>query len=198
MKFQVRVVCLMLGLSLVSTCTPSVSATETPSSQNDHPLDTRTGTQNIDPVLAAVASHDPDQLRALIHYTTAPCTTADGLGGPPKCSAGEADGTMLEVLPVLGSEGGFIRRIDISTWSGVDASAIYAVYRGDQTVPIEQYYPAGDYAVIYISSEHEPAISLRVADGGIVRLDYLFTEPEGLRQVMDRDSVAVILAPKDR
>jgi hypothetical protein len=30
----------------------------------------------------------------LVSYTTTACTTADGLGGPPKCESGEAEGTL--------------------------------------------------------------------------------------------------------
>lgn len=199
MQSYAKISTLILAVVLVTACAAPATPTEDPNSQTDYPLDTKTGIQDIDPVLAAVASGDQEQLRAHIHYTTAPCTTAEGFGGPPKCSEGEAEGTLLEVMPVLGSEGGFFRSSEINTWTGIDATAIYAIYRVDQTVPVEQYYPSGEYAVMYISRENPSAVSLRVVDGGIVRVDYILdTSPEVLRQTIERDAAEVILAPKNR
>src|SRR5829696_4352728 len=99
-------------LSLVSLLAGACSsvATSTPSSDLSagYPLATRTGVEVVDKVLAAVARGNTEELRSLIQYTAAPCTTAQGMGGPPKCNEGEPEGQMLQVLPFLGSEGSFI------------------------------------------------------------------------------------------
>ena len=56
----------------------------------------------LDPVISAVLSNDLEARRALIHFTTAGCTNAQGLGGPPKCEPGQTEGTPVQYLPILG------------------------------------------------------------------------------------------------
>lgn len=180
-------------------CSSSTSTTQTVDLTDYHPLDTRTEIRDVDSVLAAVASGNPRELYALINYTVAPCTMAEGLGGPPKCAEGEEDGTLLEVLPILGSEGGFIRRSEIGNWQGVDVTGLYAVYRVSAGALNEEYYPPGEYIVFFVPRENEPAVALRIARGGIVRVDYLFDVfPESLSTLIERDTSEVILAPKLR
>ena len=192
---------IVLILSACAVPTPAPTAipysTTEVSSVEGYPLDTTTGNPEIDPVLAAVASGDPEELHALIDYTSAPCTTADGLGGPPKCREGEAEGTMLEVLPSISSEGGHIRKEEISSWQGVDASALYAIYKVADTALNEEYYPPGEYIIFYVPKENEPGIALHIADGGIVRVDTMFDVfPESLSSVIERDTSEVILPPR--
>ena len=95
------------SVETVSSPTKAVAGTE---EAGFHPLSTRTGIADIDAVLAAVESGDPQQLRDLIRFTTVACTKADGLGGPPKCQSDEAEGMLVEVLPFLGPEGHFLRK----------------------------------------------------------------------------------------
>ncbi len=165
----------------------------------DDPLTARTGIPVIDNVLAAIESDDAQELSAQISYAMAPCTTAEGLGGAPKCRDGEPEGTMLEVLPFLGSEGSFIRKSEISMWNGIGDHSLYAIYRVSENVPVEKYYPPGDYAILLVSSDASTAISLRVGNDGIVRVDELFDgSPETLIAILERDASEVILAPKTR
>jgi hypothetical protein len=184
---------------VLSGCAPSTSTAQ-PAGLNEYsPLDTRTGIREVDNVLAAVASGNPRELYALVNYTVAPCTTAEGLGGPPKCTEGEAEGTLLEVLPLIGSEGGFIRKNEIGRWQGIDVVALYSVYRVSETALNEEYYPPGEYLIIFVPRENEPAVDLRVANGGIVRVNYHFDVfPESLQTIIVRDSSEVILVPKSR
>ena len=70
---------------------------------------TRTGIEDVDAIIDAILSGDIEARRALVQYTTSACTTADGLGGPPKCKPDEADGTLVKAFPVLGSEGHHVR-----------------------------------------------------------------------------------------
>lgn len=187
-------------LLLGSSCTPARNATQEPEKAYEdtgvHPLETRTGITAIDSILAAVQSGEPQKLIALINYTVAPCTTADGLGGPPKCNAGEPQGTKLEVLPILGSEGGFIRKSEMGKWQGVQANGIYSIYRIADNATAEEYYPAGEYVILLTAPENQPAIALRVANGGIVRIDYLFDSSlESLKLITEQNATEVILAP---
>ena len=190
---------LVMRISLLSLLLLAACSAPTPAASEGYPLDTKTGVPVVDNVLTAVASRDPQELRALIQYTSAPCTWADGLGGPPKCRDGEPEGTLLEVLPFIGSEGGHIRKNEINNWKGINADALYAVYRVSDHALDEKYYPPGDYIIVFVPGEDQPVDALRVADGGIVRIDTILGEfPDSLNVMLQRDASEVILAPKAR
>jgi hypothetical protein len=183
---------LLMSVTLLMACSSSATPT-------GYPLDTRTGNAEIDPVLAAVASGDPDDQRALIEYTDAPCTWKEGLGGPPKCRDDEPEGTILEVLPFIDSEGGFFRKAEIDNWQGVQPTALYAIYQVPQNALHEEYYPQGDYLAFYTSGENQPVDALHIANGKIVRVDTLFVEfPDALKSIIEREALKVMLAPKTR
>lgn len=196
---------LMSVLALVA-CSPVISATERATSTSEpmpdepyHPLSTRTGVEEIDHILDVVASGDQQALLSVIQFTEAKCTHAEGLGGPPKCREGEVEGTPMEVLPFLGSEGSYLRREEIGNWQGMDISALYAVYEVDSSrILVEEYFPAGEYVIVLIGTDNQSPVALRVADGGIVRVDFLFEPtPETLDALIQREASSVILAPKN-
>ena len=190
----------MRRLSMLFLAVVLILGACSPASQvEDYPLDTRTGIPAVDNVLAAVESGDPEELYPLINFTTAPCTTADGLGGPPQCRDGEPEGTQLEVLPFIESHGGFYRRNEMDNRLVIDVSALYAVYRVSEMALNEPYYPPGEYIVFFVPRRNKPALDLRIADGGIVRVNYHFDmSPESLQRLIVRDTSEVILAPKPR
>jgi hypothetical protein len=165
----------------------------------DYSLNAVTGITEVDNILAAVASGDHQKLIALIKYTAAPCTNVEGLGGPPKCRDGEAEGTVSEVLPFLSSEGHHLRKDEIKQWQGVDATSLYAIYRVAENEQVDdEYFPAGEYAVVLKTADGS-AVSLRIADGGIVRVDDLFNvTQESLEAMLQQDAAEVILEPKVR
>lgn len=188
---------LLMSVLLLVACT-SPAATET----TGYPLDTRTGLPDVDPVLAAVGSGDPEELRALIQYTKAPCTLKEGLGGPPKCRAGEAEGTVLEVLPFLGSEGSFIRKSEIADWPGIDAAALYGVFGVGENATREEYYLPGEYVALFLQKDNQNGVLLHITDGRVVRVDTMFEEfPDPFAGFIEQNSLdtsEVILAPKIR
>ena len=99
------------------------------------------------------------------------CTKADGLGGPPKCESGEVEGTQVEVFPILGSEGGFVRRSSIDRVLQFNLKGLYGVYQVPANAYREDYWPAGRYGLVLIGDD-EGAMTLLVEDGGIVRIVY--------------------------
>lgn len=146
-------------------------------------------------MLSSVASGDPQLLRSLVKFTTAKCTLRDGLGGLPKWREGEAEGTSVEVLPFMGEEGSFIHKDEIENWQGIEVSDLYAIYRVSEDVKFEEYYPAGDIAVIFVAPENRPAVSLRISEGGIVRVDHIFdTSPQSLEAILQWEASELILA----
>ena len=188
---------LFLGAAACSLSTPAAQEA-TPTSQPYHSLTTRTGIEKIDQILDAVASRDAQSLRSLVEFTNAKCTKREGLGGPPKCLEGQEEGTPVDVLPFLSSEGHFLRKDEIDHWSGIQASALYAIYEVSPAVSSEQYYPAGKYVILFISDEPGVAIALRMGERGIVRVDDIFDpSPEALAAILQREASTVILPPKN-
>ena len=68
-----------------------------------------TGVLELDKIVDAALRGDKDELKSLMKFNQVKCTLAEGLGGPPKCLAGEQDGTVVKVFPILDSEGYFLR-----------------------------------------------------------------------------------------
>lgn len=199
------IVLVTLLILSIAACSPAAPATQEPvftsspaAGEEFHPLTTRTSIEIVDRILEAVAADDVQGLRSLVQFTNAVCTQQEGLGGPPKCREGEAEGTPVDVLAFLGSEGSFLRKDEIGNWSGIDVSGIYAVYEVNAAVlSSEQYYPVGKYVILFAGDANQPAVALRVDEGGIVRVDYIFdASPENLSAMVEREALNVLLAPK--
>ena len=157
---------LLLAMFMLNAC-GSVSTPAMPQQQitpaaalKYHPLDTRTGLPTIDVVLEAVASRDPQKLINLFGYISAACKTVTALGGPPPCRAGEAEGTIVEVLPSLGPEGSFLRKDETKNFPGLNVLGVYAVYQVSDKAYFEGDYPAGDYGIMLIGVDHGPGNTL--------------------------------------
>jgi len=205
MKVHSQIVCLWLVLLLLSACAPAATSTEesatlapqsTSTTDKFHSLDTRTGIQEIDAVLDAVERGDPQKVRDEIHYSTLACKTVNALGGPPPCQEGEAEGTLVEVLPILGSEGGHLRKEDIKDSFVLDVTGLYAVYRVSEDVFSDANYPKGDYGVILVGADNSSNVILHIKEGGIVRIDYLMDgSPDPLASALERGAAKLILAP---
>lgn len=199
MKGYIQIVFMALLVLTNAACSPVTPAVPTSgpiSTEGYHPLATRTGIAEIDSVLAVVASGDDQELRSLIQFTNAKCTQAEGLGGPPKCRAGESQGTPVEVLPFLGSEGSFLRKDEIADWQGIDMIGLYAIYEVSSEVTVEEYYPAGQYAILLLGEAGQSPVVLRVRNGRIVRVDYVLDgSPEALQATLQREAAKVILPP---
>jgi hypothetical protein len=187
---------LVLGFLCLYACSPVTSVPAPGSTREGYPLDTTTGIQEVDRVLAAVAGGQADEFSSLLHHATVPCTTKDGLGGPPKCRDGEAEGTPVEGLPFISSEGVFRRKDDITGTFRLQEEALYAIYRVSGNALNEEYYPPGKYMVVFTPDENGDITILRIDEGGIVRVDTMFAD--SLKVVTERDASEVILPPKIR
>ena len=192
----------MVLLILAATaCAPVSPATEqnfpTETAEPYYPLTTKTGLRIVDQVLQGVANGDAETLRALVEYTNAECTQQDGLGGPPKCREGEVEGTPVEVLAFLGSEGGHLRKDEMENWSGIKATGVYAVYEVNAAaISSEEYYPVGKYVILFVDEENKAAIALRIGERGIVRIDDIIdSSPPNLRAMIEREASTVLLQP---
>jgi hypothetical protein len=194
----------MMLIAGITACSPGMptaqentSASQPTSAETYYPLTTRTGIEEIDRVLDA--SGDVEKLRSLIQFNSTQCTRREGLGGPPKCLPGEEEGTPLDVLPILGPEGSFLRKDEIGNWQGFETSGLLAIYEVSAKAFSDENYPAGQYAILFGGRENQPIVSLRVSDGRIVRVDYIFDiSRENLQATLQREASKLILAPAIR
>jgi len=158
-------------------------------------MDTMTQIEEIDLVLNAVASGDPQKLRDLFGFTKTACkTVSSGLGGPPPCGEGGPDGTIVEVLPFLGPEGSYLRKDEINNFPGLNVIGVYAVYQVSDTAYSEENFPAGDYGVMLVAPDNLPGIVLQIKAERIVRIDYVF-DPSSFDVILQRDASAIVLNP---
>lgn len=68
-----------------------------------------TGDAALDAIVRAVAERDITTLAGLLEYPVLQCTTADGLGGPPKCEDGLREGDEVRMFPYGACEGAWTR-----------------------------------------------------------------------------------------
>ena len=127
---------------------------------------------HLDDLVSAVSSGSTDDLLALVQFSSLPCTRKEGLGGPPKCLAGETEGTLVDVLPILGPEGGHIRRSEFSSWPGIGAAQLYAAFRTSESTYSDEFFPAGEFGVAFLLPDKASVAVFQVTEDGIVRLDY--------------------------
>jgi hypothetical protein len=125
-------------------------------------------------VIEAFLAGDQEQLRSLVHYTVTGCTHAEGLGGPPKCEAGQAEGTEVEVFPILGSEGTFASRGNLDGVFPQGDYALHAVYRVAADAEAYDYWPAGEYGVVFVERQAGMGLTMLVGEAGIVRIVHTF------------------------
>lgn len=199
--------CMSIFVILLSACSSAASPSEqgnpgsvTPSSTlatpslMARPLDAVSSNMEVNDVLTIVAGGDPQQLIKLFSFTKTACKTVNALGGPPQCRSGEAEGTIVEVLPVLGGEGSFLRKDEINDFPGLKVAGVYAVYQVSESAYAEEYFPAGDYGIMFVGPENEPGVVLQVKAGKIIRIDYLF-DRASYDTVIERDSSGFVLEP---
>ena len=146
---------------LVTACSPQATI---PSGEDTVPY--------LDDLVSAVSSRSTGDLLALIQFSSLPCTKREGMGGPPKCLADEKEGTLVDVLPMLGPEGHHIRRSEFSSWPGLGDAQLYAAFRTSESTYSDEFFPAGDFGVAFLLSDKASVVVFQVTEDGIVRIDY--------------------------
>ena len=162
--------------TLTPTRRPTTTPTEEVSGVLVHDADTWTGLDEVDQIIDIVLAGDMNEFRQRIRFTTSGCTYVMALGGPEKCREGEAEGTLVEVLPFLGSEGSHLRRDEINEWQGIDVAGLYAVYRVSDEAFSRKEYPAGEYGIVFRTKDPHTIVTLQVENGSIVRIDSTFIQ----------------------
>jgi len=153
-----------------------------------------TGVAEIDTVIDTVLAGNQNDVSQLLQFNSLACTHADGLGGPPKCTEGETEGALVDVFPVLGPEGHHMRYSDLDQWEGIPAKNVYAVYRVSANAYSDEVYPAGEYAIVFLTELDELLVTVQVTNGKIVRIDNNLGYPPEIN--LERDASEIILAPQ--
>lgn len=129
----------------------------------------------LEPILRAMLSGIITDQLARLQYAYIPCADMDGLGGPPRCMEGVAEGTIVEVLPLLGTEGSFATSESMENiFNNFMVKNLYSVYRVTPGPNDDPNYPIGEYAMLFDRDLNDTPVPvvLRVTDGRIVRMDF--------------------------
>jgi hypothetical protein len=181
---------LILILLLPSCATGSPPATATATADGPQSL---TGVEALDLIIAAAMTNDVAEIRPFLAFVQSRCTRSEGLGGPPRCRDNEPAGTPVTVFPFLGPEGHFLRQDELEGWQGMDVSSMHAVYEVSGAAFRDENYPAGDYAIVFLSDpDAMTLVTLQVRQERVVRIDFSFGDPP---QIRPEDVARYLVAP---
>lgn len=153
-----------------------------------------TGILDVDLVIAALLTNDREALRQNIQFRDVGCTTELGMGGPPKCPEGSADGNLVTVFPILGPEGAFVSPDDVDNLiDGFEVESLFGVYQVPPDTEDLDYWPAGTYGIVMSGTGEVPAYTFVMDRGKVVRIIYHFGESAA--EAFDHDRAGIILAP---
>ncbi len=194
MKLHIRLIPMLITLSLtglITGCAPAPTPT---------PATLPTGIPYVDKVIQSVQSGDLQAFKAQFVLRSVPCTKEKWLLRQPLCAEDEPEGTIVQTMPLLSDDLGHLRVDDIKAWHGLGDVLLYAVYRtGDYTYS-DEFYPAGEYAVVFVSEGSEFAHILQVTQDGIVRIDFCgvrldICNGSTIEEISQENESAFILGP---
>jgi hypothetical protein len=172
-KNLINIFVIVLLLSILAACSQSAGVFEVQLVPKAS-VEVQGEAIEIRPVLAAMLGYG--ERISLVQYISTTCTTADGFGGPPKCAPGEANGTIIEIFPVSEMEGYFVRPEAIADTFVFQVDRLYAVYRPTPGADPQEYWPTGEYALLFerqVDNIPQP-VTVFVTGGKIVRLGFSY------------------------
>ena len=140
---------------------------------------------DVDNVVAALEARDVDALGELVGYRQEACASRPGdAGGPPACRFGEAEGTLVVVVPLAQCEASYLRSGDVPNALEhlLDPEPeVFAAFPipASASATASAAEPVGEYVVVLSSDEEGAALGRRlVIEGGkVVLLDFGCGEP---------------------
>ena len=155
-----------------SAGTPTAEPVETPAPE---PTSGPSFTDLARIILRVARDNRLDLIEELGRFSPVPCTTSvEGMGGPPQCREGEANGTPVNVMLAAGCEGYYVREgeLPFETFAlvGTDGSPLYGIYRVTSS-NIVQGWPDARYAVVLRQQappDRESVLALLTDDVSIV------------------------------
>ena len=177
----------VLVMALIAGCDKGGSKAVTPSAT---PAGADTGLREVGAVVRFVLAADVGALLALTSYVSIECTTQLGLGGPPLCSnLGVPPGTVVETLPVTGSESEYRPKDRVPEYYrrwlydfGLEFGGVLKPERHPRAFTIDSPWPVPDYAVFFRPTIFPPelgapdaglAVAFFLLDGRIIAVQGL-------------------------
>ncbi len=193
-KINTLTILLFLLLIVLAACNQGTSvsdisiqpAEETEQNEEDSALD------SIRPIALALLPNE-DNWQNYVQFLTTPCTTGDGLGGPPKCEEGMADGTLVEVFPLSDAEGSYATRDTLDEVIQFWLKELHAVYMVPSDAYEEPHWPAGEFGLVYERDVNDVQfpVTVFVEDGKIVRIAYHYITVEEQMQNIPVENVLI-------
>lgn len=87
-----------------------------------------------------------------------------------------------------------MRHSNVEDWEGIQVTDVYAVYRVSPQVYSEEAYPAGDYAIVFLTGNEQLYLTAQVTGGKIVRIDNNFGSPADID--LEQVAAEIILKPQ--
>jgi hypothetical protein len=137
------------------TSTETASATGEPSESETPTATATTGTvttgdAELDAVIAAVLAGDIDSLVERAQFLTLACSTATGVGGPPQCADGEAEGTEVQVFPFAACEGEYYREDGVPGLLEREIGEDPRIYAAFELLDLgTETFPRGDIGILF-------------------------------------------------
>lgn len=130
---------------------PTPGPAETPASTAE-PTSAPTFADLARIILQTARDNRLDLIEELARFSPVPCTTTvEGIGGPPECRAGEANGTPVDVMLGAACEGFYVREgeLPFETFALVvdDGPPVFGIYRVTSS-NIVQGWPDAKYVVV--------------------------------------------------
>lgn len=163
---------------------------------------TPTGITQVDNLINIIATRDSDQFANAILYTRIPCSNGAGLGGPPACAAGQPEGTVVAVLPIVEAHLYFVDAEHLNPASMLDLGPLAAVYEAPDVVTsvyafpeLEIDWPVARYVLLYphASNPNLSVSMLLTQEGQIMRSVYHLGSVEAALP----GGVSLLYAPAD-
>jgi DNA-binding CsgD family transcriptional regulator len=169
---------------------PTPTPTSTPSAEG-YPRGRETGVAEVDLVLRAVYSENPDRIRAHFEVVQVPC------GTEPPCPSGVADATPIEAFPLLLAGGlAWVAGDDLAENTRRLSSPVlllYAVFQQDPDPASHGRFPRARYVVVLNDTATGRGVELQVQEGMILGIWWSLGTATDL--VMGTDPAAFVLPP---
>jgi hypothetical protein len=188
---NVSIFLLFLMLSVLAACSPAGGVFDISIQPAEQEAE-ESAIESIRPVALSLLEGRNDW-QDYIQFLTTPCTTVEGLGGPPKCETGMADGTEVEVFPLSDAEGTFATPETIDQVIQYWLKRLHAVYKVPSDAYQETYWPAGEYGLVFERDVNDVPfpVTVFVKDGKIVRIAYHYNTVEEQMQSISVENVIV-------
>ena len=141
----------------------------------------RTGIAEVDAILDAVESGEPDRVRALVRFTPVPCEPPTSVRGVVVCEPDQEEGSPVDVIPVSLCEESAMGRDDLDFYLRtymVDPS-LYGVYRAPPA-----FEPPAQYVAVFSKAPHAwtEVLAIAIDEGEIVKILFAMPTPSGCAQ----------------